>query len=141
MFLWIASLEDGAIFDNEHFLPTYGQLLAIFVAVPPLLQLIVMLPGLWPWFKDLAWVRFLTCRPPGESSESSGEQSSENPVKEPLESAIQQSPDISTEPQLSYGPRPQGMDQQYSSYVSSRSQKTFEEKEKTTEAPSASHMV
>ncbi len=145
MFLWIASLEDGAIFDNEHFLPTYGQLLAVFVAVPPLIQLITMLPRLGPWFIELTWVRFLTCRlDDRQPSEGSGEQPSEESVKKPMDSPIQESPEISMEPRLSYDQRPKGMHHQYSSYDSGRSLKTIAENEKSemmTEAPTAMDIV
>jgi hypothetical protein len=38
------------------------KLLAIFVTVPPFIQLCMLLRRLPPWFADLAWVRLLTCR-------------------------------------------------------------------------------
>ncbi len=145
MFLWIASLEDGAIFDNEHFLPTYGQLLAIFVAVPPFLQLLNMYGQLWRWFIDLTWVRFLTCRlHVRRSSEGSGGQPSEDSAKQLPESPTQQSPDTYVAPRMPYDQRPQGMHQQQNSYDSGRTLQTIsenEKSEKTTQSPSAMNMV
>jgi len=117
MFLWIASLEDGAIFDNEHFLPTYGQLLAIFVAVPPLIQLLTMYDQLWGWFIDLAWVRLLTCRlHKREQSEGSARQSSESSVQQEEE----YSKDPDTVPDLAHRPTTLKRHQQFSSYNSQR---------------------
>ncbi|KAJ7778430.1 hypothetical protein B0H16DRAFT_1879068 [Mycena metata] len=61
---WIFNVEVGLrIFSTrERFHATYGQLLAIFVTVPPFIQLILLLPRLRPWFLDLYWVRFITRR-------------------------------------------------------------------------------
>ncbi|KAJ7098603.1 hypothetical protein B0H15DRAFT_771752 [Mycena belliarum] len=61
---WIFNIEIGLakLSPREHFSATYGQLLAIFVTVPPFIQLCLLLPRVPPWFVDLAWVRMLTCR-------------------------------------------------------------------------------
>ncbi|KAJ7432999.1 hypothetical protein FB451DRAFT_1064980 [Mycena latifolia] len=63
-FFWIFNIEVGlvSLSTRESFSATYGQLLAIFVTVPPFIQLCMLLPRLPRWFADLAWVRFLTCR-------------------------------------------------------------------------------
>ncbi|KAH8115179.1 hypothetical protein DFH11DRAFT_88715 [Phellopilus nigrolimitatus] len=59
---WITMLESGALFSKEYFQPTYGQLLAIFVAVPPAVQCILMYKRCYFWFMDLTWVRFISGR-------------------------------------------------------------------------------
>ncbi|KAJ7656689.1 hypothetical protein B0H17DRAFT_1213679 [Mycena rosella] len=61
---WIFNIEAGLAYlsPREKFSATYGQLLAIFVTVPPFIQLCMLLPRVPRWFLDLAWVRFLTCR-------------------------------------------------------------------------------
>ncbi|KAJ7461970.1 hypothetical protein FB451DRAFT_1180975 [Mycena latifolia] len=61
---WIFNIEIGLrdLSPREHFTATYGQLLAIFVTVPPFIQLCLLLPRVPRWFIDLAWVRLLTCR-------------------------------------------------------------------------------
>ncbi|KAJ7143502.1 hypothetical protein C8R43DRAFT_1014424 [Mycena crocata] len=61
---WMVNIEIGiaALLAREKFTATYGQLLAIFVTVPPVIQLCLLLPQLPLWFIDLTWVRFLTCR-------------------------------------------------------------------------------
>ncbi|KAJ7160813.1 hypothetical protein C8R46DRAFT_354723 [Mycena filopes] len=61
---WIFNIEIGLLLlsTREHFTATYGQLLAIFVTVPPFIQLVLLLPRLRPWFLDLYWVRFVTRR-------------------------------------------------------------------------------
>lgn len=38
------------------------QVLALFVALPPAISVLQLLPKLWKWFKWLAWVRRLTAR-------------------------------------------------------------------------------
>ncbi|KAF8170695.1 hypothetical protein K438DRAFT_1982556 [Mycena galopus ATCC 62051] len=62
--IWIFNVEIGLhiLSTRESFSPTYGQLLAIFVTVPPFIQMCMLLPRLPRWFLDLAWVRFATCR-------------------------------------------------------------------------------
>ncbi|KAJ7041245.1 hypothetical protein C8F04DRAFT_1080754 [Mycena alexandri] len=61
---WIFNVEIGLriLSTRERFSATYGQLLAIFVTVPPFIQLVLLLPRLRPWFLDLYWVRFVTGR-------------------------------------------------------------------------------
>ncbi|KAJ7141859.1 hypothetical protein C8R43DRAFT_584180 [Mycena crocata] len=61
---WMVNVEVGLklLSTREKFSATYGQLLAIFVTVPPFIQLCVLLPRLPRWFADLTWVRLLTCR-------------------------------------------------------------------------------
>ncbi|KAF7326894.1 hypothetical protein MVEN_02583300 [Mycena venus] len=61
---WIFNVEIGLqiLSTREHFTATYGQLLAIFVTVPPFIQLCVILPRIPTWFVDLAWVRLVTGR-------------------------------------------------------------------------------
>ncbi|KAJ6584093.1 hypothetical protein DFH09DRAFT_1308794 [Mycena vulgaris] len=61
---WILNVEVGiaVLLTQEKFTATYGQLLALFVTIPPLIQLCLLLPQLWLWFVDLTWVRLLTCR-------------------------------------------------------------------------------
>ncbi|KAJ6611435.1 hypothetical protein B0H10DRAFT_1882771 [Mycena sp. CBHHK59/15] len=61
---WILNIEVGimALSPRESFSPTYGQLLAIFVTVPPAIQLCLVLLRVPRWFMDLTWVRYVTCR-------------------------------------------------------------------------------
>jgi len=59
--VWIATLETGVTFSQEYFMP-YGQLLAIFVPVPPVIQCVFIVPRMGPWIADLTWVRWLTGR-------------------------------------------------------------------------------
>ncbi|KAJ6530378.1 hypothetical protein DFH09DRAFT_1044874 [Mycena vulgaris] len=62
---WFFNIEVGIVAllnQDETFTATYGQLLALFFTVPPLIQLCLLLPRLPRWFIDLTWVRFLTCR-------------------------------------------------------------------------------
>ncbi|KAJ7058114.1 hypothetical protein C8F01DRAFT_1149581 [Mycena amicta] len=61
---WMFNVEFGLLVldPRESFTATYGQLLAIFVTIPPLIQLCLLLPQVPRWFADLSWVRFLTCR-------------------------------------------------------------------------------
>ena len=39
------------------------QVLAVFMAVPPLIEVSHSAPDLWRWFINLPWVRFITRRP------------------------------------------------------------------------------
>lgn len=61
---WIFNVEIGLAFlsARERFTASYGQLLAIFVTVPPFIQLCTILPRVPRWFIDLAWVRLLLGR-------------------------------------------------------------------------------
>ncbi|KAJ7673534.1 hypothetical protein B0H17DRAFT_1335029 [Mycena rosella] len=62
--LWILNIEVGIgiLLTRETLTATYGQLLALFMTVPPLIQLCLLLPQVPRWFIDLTWVRLLTCR-------------------------------------------------------------------------------
>jgi len=60
--IWISMLESGTEFSNESFQPSYGQLLAIFVAVPPVLNCLYMWKDFRDWILDLTWVRLITGR-------------------------------------------------------------------------------
>ncbi|KAF7297180.1 hypothetical protein MIND_00951100 [Mycena indigotica] len=62
--VWIFNLEFGlaSLSPREKFTATYGQLLAIFVTIPPLISLCLLLSQLPPWFADLTWVRFIARR-------------------------------------------------------------------------------
>lgn len=42
------------------------QVLAVFMAVPPMIELTHSAPDLWRWFINLRWVRFITGRPAPE---------------------------------------------------------------------------
>ncbi|KAF7314582.1 hypothetical protein MKEN_00931600 [Mycena kentingensis (nom. inval.)] len=61
---WIGNMEIGVLWllEHEKFSFTYGQVLALLVTIPPLYQLILLMPRLFWWFVDLTWVRFITCR-------------------------------------------------------------------------------
>ncbi|KAJ7719628.1 hypothetical protein DFH07DRAFT_310363 [Mycena maculata] len=61
---WIFNIEIGLelLSTRESFSATYGQLLAIFVTVPPFIQLCLLLPHVPRWFADLAWVRLVSGR-------------------------------------------------------------------------------
>ncbi|KAJ6476186.1 hypothetical protein C8R45DRAFT_1102458 [Mycena sanguinolenta] len=61
---WIFNVEVGLriLSTRERFSATYGQLLAIFVTVPPFIQLCLVLLRIPTWFVDLAWVRLLMGR-------------------------------------------------------------------------------
>jgi len=63
-FIWMFNVEFGIrlLSAVETFSATYGQLLAIFVTIPPFIQLCKLLPRVLGWFIDLPWVRFVTCR-------------------------------------------------------------------------------
>ncbi|KAJ7757201.1 hypothetical protein DFH07DRAFT_958790 [Mycena maculata] len=62
--IWIFNIEFilPVLSPHESFSATYGQLLAIFVTVPPFIQLCMVLPRVPRWFVNLAWVRFVTGR-------------------------------------------------------------------------------
>lgn len=40
------------------------QVLALFVAVPPLLQTLPLVRGVWYWFRGISWVRRIAGPPP-----------------------------------------------------------------------------
>ncbi|KAJ7160038.1 hypothetical protein C8R46DRAFT_361712 [Mycena filopes] len=62
--VWILNLEEGIMYTlhREAFTVTYGQILALLVTIPPLLQLFSLSPRLLRWFIDLTWVRLISCR-------------------------------------------------------------------------------
>ncbi|KAJ7233183.1 hypothetical protein C8J57DRAFT_1480372 [Mycena rebaudengoi] len=59
--IWITNVEVGLVLlsTRERFQATYGQLLAIFVTVPPFIQLCLILHRVPVWFMDLTWVRYV----------------------------------------------------------------------------------
>ncbi|KAJ7619503.1 hypothetical protein FB45DRAFT_799946 [Roridomyces roridus] len=61
---WMFNVETGIITlsPREAFQATYGQLLAIFVTIPPFISLCMLIPDLGRWFADLTWVRLITGR-------------------------------------------------------------------------------
>jgi hypothetical protein len=60
----VTTIEVGLINSNDtEFTLSFGQVLAMFMIVPPLIEVVRLLPRLWRWFIDLAWVRFITRRP------------------------------------------------------------------------------
>lgn len=63
-FFWMLNVEVGLVVlsARESFSATYGQLLAIFVTIPPFISLCMLLPRIPRWFMDLTWVRFLMRR-------------------------------------------------------------------------------
>ncbi|KAK7683467.1 hypothetical protein QCA50_013301 [Cerrena zonata] len=62
---WISVIEIGSWVANsdQEFSLSYGQVLAVFVAVPPVFETIKLLPQLADWFLYLTWVRRITGRP------------------------------------------------------------------------------
>ncbi|KAF7368488.1 hypothetical protein MVEN_00172000 [Mycena venus] len=64
MIYWVIvnELRLGNTPDNI-FSPSFGQVLALFVVLQPLLQVAKMSPRAWPWFKDLTVIRLITRRP------------------------------------------------------------------------------
>ncbi|KAF7298764.1 hypothetical protein MIND_00824000 [Mycena indigotica] len=61
---WIINIEMGVavILTRESFSYTYGQMLALLVTIPPIIQLVQLTPRLFWWFVDLTWVRFVSFR-------------------------------------------------------------------------------
>ncbi|KAJ7069547.1 hypothetical protein C8F01DRAFT_1113131 [Mycena amicta] len=62
--MWIINIEVGVdiMLTRETFSYTYGQMLALLVTIPPLIQLALLAPRFFWWFADLTWIRFITCR-------------------------------------------------------------------------------
>jgi len=55
---WVACIEIGVYNSNENeFTLTFGQVLALFVAIPPVVQVSKLTPRLFYWFYDLTWLR------------------------------------------------------------------------------------
>ncbi|KDQ54259.1 hypothetical protein JAAARDRAFT_209399 [Jaapia argillacea MUCL 33604] len=107
---WIATLELGAALqmeDGVNSQATFGQILAVTVAIPPFLSFLTLLPRLPGWFWNLTWVRALTCRL-GESERTTRSSSVNSLGKDP-ESLNQQGVGLPIhspheEPQLELGP-------------------------------------
>ncbi|KDQ54270.1 hypothetical protein JAAARDRAFT_38430 [Jaapia argillacea MUCL 33604] len=62
---WIVTLEYGAhlqVNDGVNSQASFGQILAVSVAVPPFLSFLTFLPRLPGWFWNLTWVRALKSR-------------------------------------------------------------------------------
>jgi len=63
---WVATIEVALHVtlgsNDDHFDPSFGQILAVFVTVPPMIAVAKLVPRLYKWFIDLTWVRILTCR-------------------------------------------------------------------------------
>ncbi|KAJ7660595.1 hypothetical protein B0H17DRAFT_1094972 [Mycena rosella] len=58
MMYWVLVNEVRIIGTPDNiFSLSFGQVLAIFVVFPPLLQVIQMTPMVWPWFRNLAFMR------------------------------------------------------------------------------------
>jgi hypothetical protein len=91
--LWISTIEISLLASNDNSLETsFGQVrrrsvptlprpcrltrrlqvLALFVALPPLVSVLKLLPRFGRWFADLAWVRFITFRPQRVRTEPRG---------------------------------------------------------------------
>ncbi|KAF8523249.1 hypothetical protein JB92DRAFT_1624088 [Gautieria morchelliformis] len=61
---WVLIIELGTMETNDNrFTLTFGQVLEMFVALPPMIQVARLIPRFYRWFIDLSWVRFVTCRP------------------------------------------------------------------------------
>ncbi|KAJ7087982.1 hypothetical protein B0H15DRAFT_295009 [Mycena belliarum] len=61
---WILANEIHIVDSPDNLFSTsFGQVLAVFVVLPPLLQVILMIPRAKPWALNLAVVRFFTRRP------------------------------------------------------------------------------
>jgi len=55
---WVACIELGVYNSNENqFTLSFGQVLAVFVAVPPFIQVCKLAPRLFHWFYNLTWLR------------------------------------------------------------------------------------
>ncbi|KAF8502957.1 hypothetical protein BU17DRAFT_101909 [Hysterangium stoloniferum] len=60
---WIILIEIGALASNDDkWEISFGQVLAMFVTIPPIIEVLGLATECKKWFVDLAWVRFLTCR-------------------------------------------------------------------------------
>jgi hypothetical protein len=58
------SVEIGLLGSNDQsFQLSFGQVLATFVAVPPVISCLKLLPQLIHWLTNLSWVRAMTGRP------------------------------------------------------------------------------
>ncbi|CAL1708937.1 unnamed protein product [Somion occarium] len=61
---WISIVEFGCLVaaNDQEFSLSFGQVLAMFVALPPLLSTLRLAPRLAKWFINLTWVRTITGR-------------------------------------------------------------------------------
>ncbi|KAF8497682.1 hypothetical protein BU17DRAFT_59352 [Hysterangium stoloniferum] len=61
---WILVIEIGAVNSNDDTWEiSFGQVLAMFVTIPPIIEVLGRARQCKKWFLDLAWVRLLTCQP------------------------------------------------------------------------------
>ncbi|KAF8498942.1 hypothetical protein BU17DRAFT_59222 [Hysterangium stoloniferum] len=57
---WVFLVEVGVMMSNDNtWSITFGQVLAVFVALPPFIQVMPLIPRCHPWFRGLTWVRIL----------------------------------------------------------------------------------
>ncbi|KAF8522707.1 hypothetical protein BU17DRAFT_44486 [Hysterangium stoloniferum] len=60
---WVIVIEFGASdSQDDRWSLTFGQVLTMFVTIPPIIEAWGLVPRIIPWFIDLTWVRLLTCR-------------------------------------------------------------------------------
>jgi len=91
MIYWILVNELNTFTTPDNlFVSSFGQVLAVFVILPPLLQVVQMSPTAVPWFMNLTFVRFVTGRPQavpvvrGLSLEDGIEEKDGNPFRDPV---------------------------------------------------------
>ncbi|KAJ7663609.1 hypothetical protein B0H17DRAFT_1092543 [Mycena rosella] len=73
MMYWVLVIEFRLMGTPDNiFSMSFGQVLAIFVVFPPLLQVIQMTPMMWPWFRNLAFIRIFFGRSPQSVSPVKG---------------------------------------------------------------------
>ncbi|KAF8522715.1 hypothetical protein BU17DRAFT_15407, partial [Hysterangium stoloniferum] len=59
---WVIVIELGAAdSQDDRWSLTFGQVLAMFVTIPPIIEASRLVRRIIPWFTDLRWVRLLTC--------------------------------------------------------------------------------
>ncbi|KAI0795477.1 hypothetical protein C8Q75DRAFT_746219 [Abortiporus biennis] len=57
---WVSVIETGILFSSDKsFSLSFGQVLAVFVAVPPVISVIKLYPRMIQWMLNLHWVKFL----------------------------------------------------------------------------------
>jgi len=60
---WVAYVELGVFNQWDiDFSLTFGQVLTVFVTVPPMIEVARLVPALWRWFINVHWVRYITGR-------------------------------------------------------------------------------
>lgn len=73
---WVATIELGLINSNDNkFTLSFGQVLAVFVAVPPVISVARLAPEWYNWAINLTWVRRMTGRPKSPRSSFDGRES------------------------------------------------------------------